>query len=118
MKIFYSYSTKNYWGVAVLFLVSKPWEVAETKNDGQGRILTLDIKIFDKELLLVNLYNANTEKNQLDTLTKPTELLNSILIQRRLDYFLISNFNRITREEKVSANLKNLCCLMMNALTN
>ena len=38
----------------------------------------LDIKIFDKELLLVNLYNANTEKEQFDTLTKLSEMVNSI----------------------------------------
>ena len=31
-----------------------------------------------KELLIVNLYDANTEKEQLDTLTKLSEMLNSI----------------------------------------
>ena len=59
----------------LLFLVQ---EVVETRNDDQGRILILDIKICDKELLLVNLYNANTQKEQLDTLTKLSEMLNSI----------------------------------------
>ena len=48
----------------LLFLVQN-LEVVETKNDDQGRI-----KICDKELLLVKFYNANTEKEQLDTLTK------------------------------------------------
>ena len=38
----------------------------------------LDIKICDKELLFVKLCNANTEKEQLDTLTKLSEMLNSI----------------------------------------
>ena len=38
----------------------------------------VDIQICDKELLLVNLYNANTEKEQLDTLIKLSEMLNSI----------------------------------------
>ena len=38
----------------------------------------LDIKIYDKELLLVNLYNGNTKKQQFDTLTKLSEMLNSI----------------------------------------
>ena len=37
-----------------------------------------DIQICDKELLLVNLYNTNTEKEQLDTLIKLSEVLNSI----------------------------------------
>ena len=57
---------------------SKSLAVVETKNDEQGRILILGIKICDKELLLVNLYHANTEKEQLDTLTKLCQMLNSI----------------------------------------
>ena len=40
----------------------------------------LDIKICDKELLLVDLYNSNTEKEQSGTVTKLSEMLNSILI--------------------------------------
>ena len=66
-QIFYSHCTTNSCGVAIAFLGSKSLEVVETKNDDQGKILILDIKICDKELLLVNLYNANTEKEQLDT---------------------------------------------------
>ena len=62
----------------IAFLGSKSLEVVETKNDDQGRILILDIKICDKELLLVKLYNANTEKEQLYTLTKLSKMLNSI----------------------------------------
>ena len=77
-KIFYSHGTTNSCGVGIAFLGSKSLEVAETKNDVQGRILTLDIKIYDKELLLVNLYNTNTEKDHLGTLTKLSEMLNSI----------------------------------------
>ena len=62
----------------IVFLGSKSLEVVETKNDDQGKILILDIKICDKELLLVKLYNANTEKEQLYTLTKLSKMLNSI----------------------------------------
>ena len=77
-KIFYSHGTTNSCAVAIAFLGSKSLEVVETENDDQGRILILDKKICDKELLLANLYNANTEKEQLDTLTKLSEMLNSI----------------------------------------
>ena len=52
--------------------------IVGTKNFYQGRILILDIKICGKELLLLNHYNANTEKEQLDTLTKMSEMLSSI----------------------------------------
>ena len=78
-KIFYSHGTTNSCGVDITFLGSKSWEVVETKNGDKDRILILDIKICDKELVLVNRYDANTEKEQLDTLTKLSEMLNSIL---------------------------------------
>ena len=138
-KTLYSLGTKISCNVAIAFIGSKSLEVVETKNDDQGRILILDIKICDKELLPLKLYNANTEKKQLDTLTKLSEVLYSIpniinenvilggdlnfffnasletqgvspvlkkhltkrtfhqngisgRIQRRLNYFLISNF--------------------------
>ena len=78
VKIFYSHGTINSCCVAIAILGSKSLAVVETKNDGQGRILILDIKSCDKELLLVNLYHANTEKEQSDTLTKLSQMLNSI----------------------------------------
>ena len=53
----------------MVFLGSKSLGVVKTKSDDQGRNLIFDIKICDKELLLVNLYNVNTEKNKLDSLT-------------------------------------------------
>ena len=77
-KIFYSHGATNSCGVTIGFLGSKSLEIVETKNDDQGRILILDIKIWDKEFLLVNLYNAKTEKEQLDTLIKLSEMLNII----------------------------------------
>ena len=52
--------------------------MVETKNNDQSRILKLDIKICDKEVLRINLYNVNTEKEQLDTLTKLSEMVKSI----------------------------------------
>ena len=76
--IFYSHGAINSCGVAIAILGSKSLAVVETKNDEQGRILILDIKICDKELLFVNLYHANTEKKQLDTLTKLSQMLKSI----------------------------------------
>ena len=54
-------------------------EVVETKNDDQGRNLTLSIKICDNELLLVNFYNAKLKKSKQFTLTKLSEMLNCIL---------------------------------------
>ena len=55
--------------------------------------LILGIKICDKELLLVNLYNANTENKQLDTLTKLSEMLNSILNIINKNVIPVSDFS-------------------------
>ena len=92
-KMFYSHGTINSCGVAIAFLGSKSLDVVETKNNDQGRILILDIKICNKELLLVNLYNANIEKEQLDTLTKLSEMLNSILNIVNKNVILGGDFN-------------------------
>ena len=67
-KIFYCHGPTNSCVVTIAFLGSKSLEVVETKNDDQGKILILDIKTCDNELLLVNLYNAKTVKGQLDKL--------------------------------------------------
>ena len=61
-KLFYSHGTTNCCNITIAFLGSKSLEVVEIKNDDQGRNLIVDIKICDKQLLLVNLYNGNTEK--------------------------------------------------------
>ena len=75
------------------FLGSISLEVVETKNDDQGRILILDIKICDEELLPVNLYNANTETEHSDTLTKLFEMLNSICNIINKEIILDGDFN-------------------------
>ena len=92
-KILYSHGTTNSCGVPITFLGSKPLEVLETKNDDRGIFLLLDIKIYDKELLLVNPYNANTEKGQLHTLTKLSEMLNSIPEIINMNVILAGDFN-------------------------
>ena len=64
--------------IQLILAVSQLLFLVQTKNNDRGRILILDTKICDKEFLLVNLYNSNIEKKQLDTLTKLSEMLNSI----------------------------------------
>ena len=117
-EIFYSHSTTNSCGIAIVFLGSKSLEVVKTKNDDQGRILILDVNICDKELLLVNLYNANTEKEQLDTLTKLSEMLNSIpnIINKNVilggDFSLFFNTSLETQGENPILKKKSLAKLI------
>ena len=44
-------------------------------NDNSGRVLITEVKIENKILLLMNLYNANTENKQLSTLSDLSNML-------------------------------------------
>ena len=90
---YFTHSTTSSYSVAIAFLGSKSLEVVETKNDDQGRILIADKKICDKQLVLVNLQNANTEKEQSVTLIKVSEMLNSILNIVNKNVILGGDFN-------------------------
>lgn len=76
--LFFSHGKSNSCGVLIGFLGNKPFTVVHEFSDKNGRILILDI-IFDNcEYLLINLYNANTEKEQLATLNDLEALLSKI----------------------------------------
>ena len=51
---------------------------ASKKCDDNGRILILETKIFDEIFLLINLYNANLECDQLTTFSTLLKLLEEI----------------------------------------
>ena len=56
----------------------KRLEVSNTKKEPSGWILILDVEVNDNDSLLVNLYNANKESEQLNTLSIPCNLLEDI----------------------------------------
>lgn len=47
----------------------KSFEVSNTKKEPSGWILILDVEVNDNDSLLVNLYNANKESEELNTLS-------------------------------------------------
>ena len=44
-------------------------------SDKKGRLLVLDARIDGSDFLLINIYNANTEKEQVSVLNEPTTIL-------------------------------------------
>ena len=56
----------------------KSFEVSNTKKEPSGWILILDVEVNDNDSLLVNLYNANKESEQLNTLSIPCNILEDI----------------------------------------
>ena len=73
--MFYSHGATKFCGAAFAFLGSKVLEVVGTKNN-RGRIFIFDIKICDKELILVN--NEKHWKRVDRYSLKPSGILNSI----------------------------------------
>ena len=66
-KMFFSHGTSNSCGVAIGYFGSKAFVVKSELSDNHGRILLLNVKIDNQDYILINLYNANTEKEQLNT---------------------------------------------------
>ena len=67
-QIFFSHGKCNSCGVFIAFFGSESVTITKEFSENSGRILVLQVKINDEIYLLVNLYNSNTESEQLETL--------------------------------------------------
>ena len=65
VNCFFSYGTTNSCGVMIGCLSSNRIKVNRIKNDNQGRILIVDADIDEETFALINLYNTNTETEQI-----------------------------------------------------
>ena len=75
---FFSHGKTNSCGVAIGYYGKKSLELLSRLNDKSGRVLIIEVKIENEVLLLINLYKANTENQQLSTLSDPSDLLEKI----------------------------------------
>ena len=57
------------------YLGSKKIKVNRTKKDNQGRILIVNADIDEGTFVLINLYNVNTEMEQIKTVYQLDQLL-------------------------------------------
>ena len=83
-QLFFSHGKTNSCGVAIGYVGNKPCSLISQIKDNHGRLLVLEVKIDSEILILINIYNANTESEQLSTLTE----LNGMLIN-------VKNINNI-----------------------
>ena len=81
-EVFYSHGKSNSCGVLICFIGSKRLFIRNKLSDNNGRILILDVDIDDENFILINLYNPNTEAEQLQNLSKLTEMLTSYILPR------------------------------------
>ena len=75
---FFSHSKTNSCGVASGYIGSNKVDVLDKKMDKNGRILILDVKVDETKLVLVNIYNPNTETEQVATLHDLHKMLETI----------------------------------------
>ena len=69
-KVFLSHGKRNSRGVLIaLKNWTEKFTVKKQQTDHSGRILILDVSINDSDYILINLHNANTEKEQIEVLT-------------------------------------------------
>ena len=76
--IFFSHGKTNSCGVAIVYIGSNKVDVLDQKVDKNGRILILDVKIDEINFVFVNIYNPNTETDQVATLNDLDKMLETI----------------------------------------
>ena len=77
-QVFFSQGKTNSRDFLTVYSGKETFSVKKTnkqETDKEGRILILDVSINDSEYILINLYNANTEKEQIDVLNNMLVLL-------------------------------------------
>ena len=62
-------------------------------SDKKGRVLVLDARIDNFDFLLINIYNANTEKEQVSVLNELTTILSNFENIHNHNVFLAGDFN-------------------------
>ena len=85
-QIFFSHGTTNSCGVMIGFLGNKKIKYNKIRTDNNGRIIVLEAEIDDEIFLLINLYNPNTEAEQVKTLCE---------LERMLDIFSLDSYKNI-----------------------
>ena len=77
-QLFFSHGKTNSWGITIGYNGKKSFELLSKFNDKSGRIIIIEVKIENEVWLLINLYNANTENEQLSTQSDLSNMLEKI----------------------------------------
>ena len=73
----FSHAPSNSCGVLIAFYGNQDITVKKKLSDKKRRVLVLDTRIDDSDFLLINIYNANTEKEQVSVLDELTTILSN-----------------------------------------
>ena len=92
-QVFFWHGTSNSRGALIAYLGSKSFIVKNKRNDDAGRILILDISIDDTDCILVNIYDANTDTEQIKVLNDLHLFLYMLDIHQNSLVILAADFN-------------------------
>ena len=73
---------------------TKTLNILNIKRDNLGRILVIEVKIYDSVFVLINIYNADTESEQLHTLNDLINILETFLNT-------VSKFSQLSTEQSL-----------------
>ena len=79
-ELFFSNGTTNSCSIMIGYLGSNKVKVNRIKKDNQHRILIVEADIDEETFFLINLYNANTETEQIKTIYELDQLLTKKII--------------------------------------
>ena len=74
-QLFFSHGKTNSCGVAIGIVGTKALNILNIRRDNLGRILVIEVKIDDSVSVLINIYNSNTESEQLHALNDLINIL-------------------------------------------
>ena len=75
------------------FFGSITYTVRKKASDRHGRILIIEALTDDTEFVSINLYNTNTENDQLSTFSELTNLLENFDLTKNKPIIFASDFN-------------------------
>ena len=78
VPVFDSHGTSQSCGVLIAYFGNLNFSVNKQVGDKNGRILILDLNIDEIRYVLVNIYNANTEAEQVQVSSELNELMKNI----------------------------------------
>ena len=73
----FSHGSSNSCGVLITFYGNQDITVKKKLSNKKGRVLALDVRIGDSDFLFINIYNANTEKEQVSVLNELSTILSN-----------------------------------------
>ena len=84
---------KNSCGVLIAYFGTETFLVNKQQTDKEGRMLIRDVAINDSEYILINLYNSDNAKEEIDVLNNIFVLLEKFDTNSKKQLIVAGDFN-------------------------